>query len=70
MARLDALDPDTATVRDRSATAGIRAARQMHQAAQDLVDQAVREARLQGVTWVEIGLALGMTPQGARQRYN
>lgn len=69
LARLEALDPATATVRDRSATADIRAAVQMRHAAQDMVDAAVRSARDGGVTWVEIALALGVTPQGARQRY-
>lgn len=70
LARLDALDPATATVRDRSATADVRAAVAMREAAQGMVDQAVRNARAAGVTWVEIGLALGISPQGARQHYN
>ncbi len=69
LARLEALDPTTATVRDRSATADIRAAVQMRAAAQGMVDEAVRAARDAGVTWIEIGLALGISPQGARQRY-
>ncbi len=70
LARLEALDPETATVRDRSATADVRAAVQMRDAAQGMVDQAVHAARDAGVTWVEIGLALGISPQGARQRYS
>ena len=70
LARLEHLDPVTATVRDRSATAEVRAAAQMRAAAQALVDQAVASARGDGVTWVEIGLALGMTPQSTRRRYN
>jgi hypothetical protein len=69
MARLEELDPTTATVRDRSATADVRAAVAMREAAQGMVDQAVRNARDAGVTWIEIGLALGVSPQGARQRY-
>ena len=36
---------------------------------QDMIDQAVHDAREAGVTWLEIGLALGISPQGARQRY-
>ncbi|MDR1188574.1 MAG: hypothetical protein LBK95_14175 [Bifidobacteriaceae bacterium] len=67
--RLENLDPTTASVRDRSATADIRAAAAMREAAQRMVDQAVRDARDAGVTWIEIGLALGVSPQGARQRY-
>lgn len=42
-------------------------------AARDLVDQLVTErvqaAREAGLTWVEIALGLGVSPQGARQRY-
>lgn len=71
LARLESLDPadESVAVRDRSATADIRAAVQMRKAAQDMVDAAVRDAHAAGVTWVEIGLALGVSPQGARQRY-
>ena len=69
LARLEALDPAAATVRDRSVTAEVRAAVQMRTKAQAMVDQAVMAARSDGATWVEIGVALGMTPQGARQRY-
>lgn len=69
LARLETLDPTTATIRDRSATADIRAAVQLLAAAQNMVDQAVYAARAAGITWIEIGLALGISPQGARQRY-
>jgi hypothetical protein len=69
MVRFEELDPTTATVRDRSATADVRAAVAMREAAQRMVDEAVRDARDAGVTWIEIGLALGISPQGARQRY-
>jgi hypothetical protein len=69
LARLEALDPAKAIVRDRSATADIRAAVHLHNATQNMIDEAVRAAREADVTWVEIGLALGISPQGARQRY-
>ncbi|MDR0482573.1 MAG: hypothetical protein LBH13_05375 [Cellulomonadaceae bacterium] len=59
----------TGSVRDRSATADIRAAVAMRQAAQGMVDAAVEAARSEGLTWVEVGLALGISPQGARQKY-
>jgi hypothetical protein len=41
----------------------------MREAAQSMVDRAVHGAREAGVTWIEIGLALGISPQGARQHY-
>jgi hypothetical protein len=68
LARLEALDPaaPTVDVRDPAATADIRAAARMRDAAQAMIDAAVRDA---GVTWIEIGIALGISPQGARQRY-
>jgi hypothetical protein len=56
-------------MRDRSAVADVRAAVRLSVAAQNLVGQAVQDARASGATWVEIGLALGISPQGARQRY-
>jgi hypothetical protein len=69
LARLDRIDPQSSTVRDRSATADIRAAVAMRSAAQGMVDSSVHAAREAGVSWVEIGIALGISPQGARQRY-
>ena len=71
LARLEHFDPTapTITARDRSETADIRAAKALAEHAQTLVDQAVSSARKSGVSWVEIGLALGISPQGARQRY-
>lgn len=69
LARLEALDPETAVVRDRSDTADIRAAVQMRKAATDMVDQAVIAARHRGLTWIEISSALGVSPQAARKKY-
>lgn len=36
---------------------------------EDEVAQAVRGARSSGATWAQIGAALGVTAQGAHQRY-
>ena len=67
--QLENLDMDKAEVSDSAATADIRAAVKMKGTMQDMIDQAVHDAREAGVTWLEIGLALGISPQGARQRY-
>ncbi|WP_159618096.1 hypothetical protein [Ruania rhizosphaerae] len=67
--RLETLEPETAVVRDRADAADIRAALQMRQAANDMVDRAVIEARHRGLTWIEIGVALGVSPQAARKKY-
>ncbi|MDR0958961.1 MAG: hypothetical protein LBM23_01135 [Propionibacteriaceae bacterium] len=37
--------------------------------AQDATDQAVIQAREEGYSWVQIAGALGISPQGARQKY-
>lgn len=69
LALLEGIDPETSPVRDRSATADIRAAVQMRDAAAHLVDKAVLEARKSGLTWVEVAAALDVSPQAARQKY-
>jgi hypothetical protein len=38
-------------------------------AAQAAVDAAVIKARGEGCSWVQIAAALGISPQGARQKY-
>lgn len=70
--RAENFDPQApgVVVRDGSFMRRIREAAAARDAAQDDVDAAVAEARAAGSTWVEIALALGITPQGARQRYN
>src|SRR5699024_3231177 len=65
----EGIDPDTATVRDRSATADIRAAVQMRDNGQQMVDDAVTQARHSGLTWVRVAAALGVSPQAARKKY-
>ena len=66
---IEEFDPQRATMRTPADTAQIRAALHMREAAEALVTEAVARARAEGVTWLEIGVALDMTPQGARQRY-
>ncbi|MFT4188802.1 MAG: hypothetical protein QM621_09505 [Aeromicrobium sp.] len=56
-------------IRDRGATAGIRAAVEDREVSQRRVDDTVIRARLDGLTWVEIASALGVSPQAARQKY-
>lgn len=63
------LDPDGRAVRDRSATADIRAAVRERSDAEEHVRRAVDAARDAGITWVEIGAALGVSHQAAMQRY-
>lgn len=65
----EGIDPDSATVRDRGATADIRAAVRMRDTGQQMVDDAVVRARHGGLTWIEIGVALGVSPQAARKKY-
>ncbi|MDR1266165.1 MAG: hypothetical protein LBK42_11565 [Propionibacteriaceae bacterium] len=38
-------------------------------AAQEAIDAAVIKARGEGSSWVQIAIALGISPQGARQKY-
>lgn len=65
----DGLDPEKASVRDSRDSAEIRAAVQMRDAAEQMVDDAVVAARHRGLTWIEIATALGVSPQAARKKY-
>ncbi len=69
LAMLEGFDPAKATVRDRSAVAHIEAAVRAKRAAEQDIEDAVIAARANGVTWTEIGAALGITHQGAIKRY-
>ncbi|MCL2091625.1 MAG: hypothetical protein FWH11_10595 [Micrococcales bacterium] len=69
LAALEAIDPATAVVHDRSDVAGVAAAVAARGAAEDLVLAAVREARTRDVSWVMIAWALGVTPQAAHKKY-
>lgn len=50
-------------------TADIRAAAKMRDYAQNLLDENVIAARGRGITWLEIAIALDVSPQAARQKY-
>lgn len=69
--RLERLDPTApgVRVRDGAPIRRLSEAVDARDAAQTDVDRLVHEARDAGATWIEIGLALGISPQGARQRY-
>ena len=56
-------------MRDRSAVARIESAVRAKRVAEQDVEDAVLAARANGVTWTEIGAALGITHQGAIKRY-
>jgi len=67
--RPEHLDPSTAQVRNRSDVVDIEAAVAARHDADAAITTAVARARDAGVTWVEIGAALGITHQGAIKRY-
>ena len=69
--KLENLDPQdpAVKVRDRSAVAEIETAAGARRAVEDRVTSAVRSARSAGVTWTEIGAALGVSHQAAIKRY-
>lgn len=63
------IDLSKVKIRYRSDTDALRTARLLRINAEEAEQAAVIEARANGVTWTEIGLALGVTHQAARQRY-
>ncbi len=69
--RLENLDPDDpgVRVRDRAAVAEIEMAAAARREAEQRVATAVRDARSAGVTWTEVGAALGVSHQAAIKRY-
>ncbi len=61
---------EVAQARERSdVLAELLALRSMGQLAQDEMEEAVSCARNQGLSWSTIGIALGIAPQTAHQRY-
>lgn len=70
LALLDAIDPKVTPGRDGGPVRDLSAAVDARDAAQQRVDDLVAKAREAGATWVEIAAALGVSPQGARQRYH
>ncbi len=69
--RLENLDPKApgVRVRNRAAVAAIETAAAARREAEDRVTTAVRDARSAGVTWTEVGAALGVSHQAAIKRY-
>lgn len=65
----EGIEPDPATRRGPEATADIRAAAKMLDYAESLLEENIVDARRRGVTWLEIALALGVTPQAVSQKY-
>lgn len=63
------IDSSKARVHYRSDMDALRVARLLQANAEEAERTAVIEARAKGMTWVEIGIALGITHQAARQRY-
>jgi hypothetical protein len=65
---LDPNDPNV-TVRDRGSVDPIRNAVARRADAEQAVDELVIQARHDGITWVEIASALGVSHQAAMQKY-
>ena len=65
----DALDPDTAEVEDLSDLQAVAAASEAVQADEVRLHDAVRAAREHGRSWNQLGAALGVSRQAARQRF-
>ncbi len=66
---LDQLDPATTEARDATHLRRIVAAARALEDAEDDLRRAVEEAREDGESWAVIGAALGVTRQGAYQRF-
>lgn len=60
---------DTYTVTDAATLAELRAATAARREAEGRIEAAVLAARRAGLSWGVIGAQLGMTRQGARQRF-
>jgi uncharacterized protein YegP (UPF0339 family) len=67
--RLETLDPEIDGVRDGAPIRALSEAVDRRNADEREIEALVIEARRSGATWIEIGLALGVSPQAARQRY-
>lgn len=63
----EGFDPEVYTT--PADTADIRAAVKVREYAQTLIDKNVIKARRQGSTWLEIAIALGVSPQAAQKKY-
>ncbi len=69
MLTLEALDAAQQAVTVADLVVGLNAAVAGRQAADEWLDAAVIAARRGRVSWARIGAAIGLTRQGARQRY-
>jgi hypothetical protein len=70
VARLDeSVENGEATVVTGAVLRELRAASAARRAAEDRVEAAVMSARNAGLSWGVIGVQLGITRQGARQRF-
>lgn len=65
----DGFEPDWENARDRSALTELEEAVRARRRAEDAVEAAVRRARADGLTWVEISSGLGVSHQAAMKRY-
>lgn len=65
----DGFDPDDAVVMEPAGFGELVASVKMRDAAQKMVDDAVIAGRGLGLKWPQIAVALGVSPQAARQRY-
>lgn len=66
---LDDLDPSSVTARDAVHFRRIIAAKEGVERAERELQDAVREAREAGDSWLSIGLALGVSKQAAHKRF-
>lgn len=65
----DELDPETAQVVSTEDLRGVAAAAQAVREDEARLREAVEAARAHGRSWNQIGVALGVTRQAARQRF-
>ena len=65
----DAVERREATIVSSAVLRELRAAAAARRAAEDRVEAAVMSARNVGLSWGVIGVQLGITRQGARQRF-
>jgi hypothetical protein len=70
VAAFDAHDDGVFTVADVVVLTELRDAAAARRAADVRIEAAVREAHQRGMSWGLIGAQLGMTRQGARQRFD
>ena len=66
---LDELDPDVTPAIDTTALAWVAQSADLHKRVEKRLTQAVLLARAEGFSWSDIGLALRVSRQAARQKY-